>query len=109
MKLIKQHAAALHEMVGKMHADLKTTTHDMRNVPIDATNKFEAIPKSKDDMVAKVEEMKQIRSERSQGPGTDTHNSLHKRCDTLEQLDQVERAFSTQLHEVKKQDDHHGG
>ena len=60
MKLIKQHAAALDAMVGKMHADMETTTHDMHNVQADVPNKFEAIHKSKDDMAAKLEEMKQL-------------------------------------------------
>ena len=41
-------------------------------------------------------------SERSPSPGTDTHNPLHKKCATLEQLDGVELAFSTELNEVKK-------
>ena len=60
VKLIKQHAAALDAMVRKMHAGMETTTHNMRNVQADATNKLEAIHKSKDDMAAKVEEMKQL-------------------------------------------------
>ena len=33
---------------------------------------------------------------------TDTHNPLHKKCATLEQRNRVERAFSTELNEVKK-------
>ena len=41
-------------------------------------------------------------SERSPSQGTDTHNPLHKTCATLEQLDRVERAFSTELNEVNK-------
>ena len=92
----------------------------MHNVQADATNKLEAIHNSKDDMAAKVEEMKQLQidiikyvekkrresgmgSERSPSPGTDTHNPLHKRCATLEQLDRVKRAFSTEYNEVKKE------
>ena len=118
MSLIKQHAAAPDAMVKKMQADMETTTHDMRNVQADATSKLEAIHKSENDMAAKVEELKQlhidiikyveekrresaIRSERSPNPGTDTHNLLHKKCATLEQPDRVERAFSTELKEVK--------
>ena len=60
MKLIKQHAAALDAMVREMHAGMETTAHDMRNVQADATNKLVAIHKSKDDVAAKVEEMKQL-------------------------------------------------
>ena len=110
MKLIKQHAADLDGMLGKMHVNMETTTCDMRNVQAEATNKLEAIHKSKDDMAAQVEEKKQLHidiikyvekkhresgmgSERSPSPGTDTHNPWHKKCATLEQLDRVERAF----------------
>ena len=102
---IKQHAAALDAMVArKMHADMETTTHNMRNVQADVTNTLEAIHKSKADMAGKFEEMKQLQidiikyvekkrresgmgSERSPSPGTDTHNPLHKKCAILEQLD----------------------
>ena len=119
MKLIKQHTAALGAMVGKLHTDMETTSHDMRNVEADATNKLEAIHKSKDDMAAKVDEMKQLHidiikyaekkrresgigSERRPSPGIDTDNPLHKKFATLEQLDRVKRAFSTELNEVNK-------
>ena len=61
MKLIKQHAAALDVMVGRMHADMGIKTSDMRNVQGDACNKLEAMHKLKDDMAAEVEEMKQLR------------------------------------------------
>ena len=119
MKLIIQHAAALDAMVGKVHADMKPTTHDMRNVQANATNKLEAIHKSEDDMAAKVEEMKQrhidimkyvekkrresgIGSERSPSPGTAIHNPFHKKSAPLQLLDRVEGTFSTELNEVKK-------
>ena len=60
MKLMKQRTAALDAIVRKMHVDMKTTPSDMRNVQANATNKLEAIHKSKDDMAAKVEEMQQL-------------------------------------------------
>ena len=118
VKVIKQHEAALDAMVGEMHVDMETTTSDMRNVQADATNKLEAIQKSKDDMAAKVEELKELHidivkyvekksregvmgSERCPSPGTDTHNFLHKKCAGLEQLDRVHGAFSTELKAVK--------
>ena len=42
MMPIKQHA-----IVEKLHADMETTTHDMRNVRADATNKLETVHKSR--------------------------------------------------------------
>ena len=77
-------------------------------------------------MAAKVEEMKQLQIdiikyvekerqesgmglERSPSPGTHTHNPLHKKCATTEQLDRVERGVLNGVERGQEKQDHHGG